>query len=169
MSSILNANFNIYFKNLIIKTFFFYHLNMTHFENNAKDFSYNATPPPSECNVRYAITFGEAAILHVGGKEYGNGRRDVGFTVQELMKIADSINSSSSTCSAKVISISSVLPEHLQTEKTNAGVLVIRNGARKSGARKSGARKSGTRKKNNGREEKRKVGEQENINLIYLK
>ena len=124
---------------------------MTHFENNTIEFSYDATPPPPECNVRYAITFGEAAILHVGGEEYGNGRRDVGFTVQELMKIADSINSSSSTCSAKVISISSVLPEHLQTEKTNAGVLVIRNGARKSGARKSG-----TRKKNNGREEKRK-------------
>ena len=137
---------------------------MTHFENNTIEFSYDATPPPPECNVRYAITFGEAAILHVGGKEYGNGRRDVGVTVQELMKIADSINSSSSMCSAKVISISSVLPEHLQTDKTNAGVLVIRNGARKSGARKSG-----TRKKNNGREEKRKVGEQENINLIYLK
>ena len=102
---------------------------MTHFENNAQDFSYNATPAPQECNVRYAITFGETAILHVGGEEYGNGRRDVGFTVQELMKIADSINSSNSMSSAKVIFISSALPEHLQTDKTNAGVLVIRNGA----------------------------------------
>ena len=102
---------------------------MTHFENNTIEFSYDATPAPPECNVRYAITLGESAILHVGGEEYGNGRRDVGFTVQELMKIADSINSSNSMCSAKVISISSVLPEHLQTDKTNAGVLVIRNGA----------------------------------------
>ena len=28
--------------------------------------------------VRYAITFGEVAILHVGGSELGAGRRDEG-------------------------------------------------------------------------------------------
>ena len=36
---------------------------------------------------RYAITFGEVAILHVGGKEFGNGRRDKGFSVDELKEI----------------------------------------------------------------------------------
>jgi len=101
---------------------------MTHFEKK-NEFSYDATPCPRECNTRYAITFGESAILHIGGKEYGNGRRDVGFTVQELMEISDNINRNNSMCSAKVISISAVLPDHLQTDETNAAVLVIRNGA----------------------------------------
>ena len=101
---------------------------MIHVEKT-NEFSYAATPSPKECNARYAITFGESAILHIGGNEYGNGRRDVGFTVQELMEISDNINRNYSICSAKVISISSVLPDHLQTDKTNAAVLVIRNGA----------------------------------------
>jgi len=105
-----------------------FYLNMTHFEKT-NEFSYDATPCPQECNTRYAITFGESAILHIGGKEYGNGRRDVGFTVQELMEISDNINRNYSMCSAKIISISSVLPDHLQTDETNAAVLVIRNGA----------------------------------------
>ena len=101
---------------------------MIHVEKT-NEFSYAATPSPKECNARYAVTFGESAILHIGGKEYGNGRRDVGFTVRELMQISDNINRNYSMCSAKVISISSVLPGHLQTDETNAAVLVIRNGA----------------------------------------
>tara|TARA_X000000950_G_scaffold259929_1_gene328805 strand:- start:69 stop:956 length:888 start_codon:yes stop_codon:yes gene_type:complete len=101
---------------------------MIHVEKT-NEFSYAATPSLKECNARYAITFGESAILHIGGKEYGNGRRDVGFTVQELWEISDNINRNYPMCSAKVISISSVLPNHLQTDETNAAVLVIRNGA----------------------------------------
>ena len=38
-------------------------------------------------NNRYAITFGEVAILHTGGKEYGNGRRQNGFSCEELQNI----------------------------------------------------------------------------------
>ena len=37
-------------------------------------------------NNRYAITFGEVSILHVGGKEYGE-KRDVGFSCNELKEI----------------------------------------------------------------------------------
>jgi hypothetical protein len=82
------------------------------------------TPPPEGCEVRYAITFGEVAILHIGGEEIGGGRRDRGFSVQELRDIASNIGPT-----AKVYSISSTLPKHLQCNKTEAAVLVIRNGA----------------------------------------
>ena len=30
-------------------------------------------------NNRYAITFGEVAILHIGGKEYSKGRLEMVF------------------------------------------------------------------------------------------
>ena len=41
--------------------------------------------------TRYAITFGEVSILHVGGKEFGN-KRETGFSVEELCTIANTIN-----------------------------------------------------------------------------
>jgi len=102
---------------------------MSNCENSVIGFTEDATRPPLGCNVRYAITFGETAILHIGGEEYGSGRRGKGFTVPELTKIAANINNGCGSVSAKVISISSVLPENLQCEETNAAVLVIRNGA----------------------------------------
>ena len=42
---------------------------------------------------RYAITFGEVAILHIGGKEYGKGRLNNGFSTHELKKIAKTLMS----------------------------------------------------------------------------
>ena len=85
------------------------------------------TPAPNGCEVRYAITFGEVSILHVGCTEYGSGRRKNGYSVQELHEIAEQINSISPI--AKVVSISDVLPDHLKDDSTDAAVLVIRNGA----------------------------------------
>ena len=73
---------------------------------------------------RYAITFGEAAVLHVGGREIGTGRREQGFSVCELRKIASGIGAA-----ATVVSVSAALPEHLQCDETEAAVLVIRDGA----------------------------------------
>ena len=95
---------------------------------------------------RYAITFGEVAILHVGGKEIGNGRREQGFQVDELDQICNLINlhsttvqntnetsqpssnQSSKTVSAELIHISNALPEQYR-QANAAAVLVIRNGA----------------------------------------
>ena len=42
---------------------------------------------------RYAITFGEVAILHIGSKELGK-RRNNGFTVDELLQLNDNISDS---------------------------------------------------------------------------
>ena len=53
---------------------------------------------------RYAITFGEVAILHIGGKEYGKGRLEHGFTTTELKKIA------TENTYSEYISISDKLP-----------------------------------------------------------
>ena len=53
-----------------------------------------ATPAPAGCDVRYAITFGEKAVLHVGGAEIGSASRcESGYSVQALREIADGINS----------------------------------------------------------------------------
>jgi alkylated DNA repair dioxygenase AlkB len=87
------------------------------------------TIAPTGCDVRYAITFGEVAILHVGSKEYGSGRRANGYSVQELHQIAENLNRIHSPDIAKVISVSSALPDHLKDSSTDAAVLVIRRGA----------------------------------------
>merc|ERR1712003_473357 len=42
------------------------------------------SPVPSAFPSRYAITFGETAITHVGGQEFHAGHRDAGFSVSEL-------------------------------------------------------------------------------------
>ena len=75
---------------------------------------------------RYAITFGEVAILHVGGAEIGSGRRDKGFSVQELADIHIAVVRAGGK--SKLVEISAPLPPHLQ-EGNEAAVLIIRNGA----------------------------------------
>ena len=75
---------------------------------------------------RYAITFGENAILHVGGKTIGNGRRKHGYTVQELLDIQKSINTVDAPTT--LFHINSPLPPSIRN-KYNAAVLLIHNGA----------------------------------------
>ena len=62
----------------------------------------------TEFKTRYAITFGEVAILHVGGKEFGNGIRENGFSINELKQLKTELGNY-----AKFISISDNLPENL--------------------------------------------------------
>ena len=69
---------------------------------------------------RYAITFGEVAILHVGGKEYGKGRLDKGFSTDELKNIAEN------NLNTEYISISNKLPKKLRKDN-EAGILVFRS------------------------------------------
>ena len=71
-------------------------------------------------NNRYAITFGEVAILHIGGKEYGKGRLEHGFTTDELKKIAEDYDNS------EYVSISDKLPRQLRTNN-DAGILIFRS------------------------------------------
>ncbi len=72
---------------------------------------------------RYAITFGEVSILHVGGTEIGNCRRDHGYSVNELKEISKKFGTYS-----ELINLSDKLPEILRKDN-EAAVLVIRNGA----------------------------------------
>ena len=75
-------------------------------------------------NNRYAITFGEVAILHIGGKEYGNGRLDHGFSTEELKLIA------SNNDNTEYISISDKLPQNLRNNN-DAGILIFRSNLKK--------------------------------------
>lgn len=87
-----------------------------------------ATPAPAGAGPsRYAITFGEVAIAHVGGKEVGNGIASRGFTVQELEAAAEAIKARGGR--AHVTPLSDILPPSLQTSETAAAVLVVRDGA----------------------------------------
>lgn len=71
---------------------------------------------------RYAITFGEVALLHVGGAEYG-AVRDEGFTVDELRAIHEALPDES-----EIVMVSDALPADLR-DANEAAVLVIRGGA----------------------------------------
>ena len=71
-------------------------------------------------NSRYAITFGETAILHVGGKEFGSKTHKNGFSVDDLKLISTKLKNYS-----EYISLSDNLPKELQKDN-DAGVLVIR-------------------------------------------
>ena len=71
-------------------------------------------------NNRYALTFGEVAILHIGGKEYGKGRLEHGFTTDELKKIAEDNDNT------EYVSISDKLPRKLRTNN-DAGILIFRS------------------------------------------
>ncbi len=75
-------------------------------------------------NNRYAITFGEVAILHIGGKEYGKGRLNHGFSTEELKKIAEENDDT------EYISISDKLPRKLRNDN-EAGVLIFRSVSKK--------------------------------------
>jgi len=81
----------------------------------------SCSPVSSEFPSRYAITFGETAILHVGGQEFGAGRRDTGFSVSELRELGASLPQS------ELVMLSDALPEHLQAGH-QAAVLVLRQG-----------------------------------------
>lgn len=69
---------------------------------------------------RYAITFGEVSILHVGGKQYGNGIKSSGFSISKLKSIKEKIGKF-----AEIIWISDKLPANLVNDN-EACVLVIR-------------------------------------------
>lgn len=76
-----------------------------------------------ENRERFAITFGEVALLHVGGKEFGTGRRENGYSVQELRELGKRVE-----CKTELVMISDALPENLR-ESNEAAVLVLRGGA----------------------------------------
>ena len=71
---------------------------------------------------RFAITFGEVAILHIGSNELGKIREN-GFSVKELKNIKKKIGKQ-----AKLIKLSKELPKEIRKEN-DAAVLVIKNGA----------------------------------------
>lgn len=80
-------------------------------------------------DVRYALTFGETAILHVGGKELGAGKRETGFTVPELEAIAARVQAAGGT--TELYRLSDRLPSALRNDPQHeAATLVIRDGAR---------------------------------------
>eukprot|EP00300_Choanocystis_sp_HF-7_P041091 c7717_g1_i2.p1 GENE.c7717_g1_i2~~c7717_g1_i2.p1 ORF type:complete len:300 (+),score=67.00 c7717_g1_i2:62-901(+) len=91
-------------------------------EPAAKDEAANKKQKGSKHQYRFAITFGEVAILHIGGTEVGSGIRDSGFSVPELKEIATKIGDQ-----AELIQVSDALPESLRSEN-EAATLVIRNG-----------------------------------------
>lgn len=70
---------------------------------------------------RYAITFGEVAVLHIGGAEVGNGRREEGFTVAELRELSTKLPG------AELVMVSDVLPKRERREH-EAAVLLLRGG-----------------------------------------
>ena len=74
---------------------------------------------------RYAITFGEVSVLHIGGKEIGK-KRNSGFSVQELKNIKKNLDKKSVT--SELYMLSDELPENLR-EENEAATLVIRNAA----------------------------------------
>lgn len=71
--------------------------------------------------TRYAITFGEVAILHVGSKEVGK-KRNQGYTVDDLNLLHQNISNS------EIFYLHDQLPEKYKNEN-QAAVLIIRNAA----------------------------------------
>ena len=95
----------------------------------------NSTSPTrasaaDDVHARFAITFGEVAILHVGGSELGAGMRAEGFSVEDLDSIAAQVREQGGE--AEVVRISDALPED-KREGNEAATLVIRNGAQMLG------------------------------------
>jgi len=70
---------------------------------------------------RYAITFGEVAIIHTGSSELGKIRKE-GFSLDELKAIQANIGKD-----AEFIELSQDLPDNIRKDN-EAAVLVIRNG-----------------------------------------
>jgi len=74
---------------------------------------------------RYAITFGEVAVLHVGGEEVGM-QREHGYSVDELESLAAEL-AAGGAC-VELISLTAALPPALR-KGNEAATLLIRNGA----------------------------------------
>lgn len=90
---------------------------------------------------RYAITFGEVAIIHTGSTELGKIREN-GFSVEELKIIKNDFGDN-----AELINLNDQLPENLRLEN-QAAVLVIRNGVNILLDRKKAANKMLLEQKN---------------------
>ena len=78
-----------------------------------------------DSSSRYAITFGDCAILHVGGREIG-AMRDVGFSVSELREAQQRIQAAGG--SAELVMVSDALPVELR-QSHEAATLLVRSGA----------------------------------------
>ena len=78
-----------------------------------------------EFDRRYAITFGEVSVLHIGGEEIGK-MKDHGFSVQELRKIKKKLDKKG--VKSELYMLSDELPEDLRAGN-EAATLVIRNAA----------------------------------------
>lgn len=75
---------------------------------------------------RYAITFGEVAILHIGGAEIGTGMRERGFLVAELCGVKAKVEAAGGR--AELHLLSEALPPALRGAN-EAATLLIRDGA----------------------------------------
>lgn len=85
-----------------------------------------AAQPWTPDKERYSITWGETAIVHVGGPEIG-GRRAVGFSVAELNAIAASVRVQGGV--AELVPLHPALPDYFQRDPAlEAATLVIRDG-----------------------------------------
>ncbi|CAE7535373.1 draG [Symbiodinium natans] len=80
---------------------------------------------PADAATRYAITFGEAAVLHIGGEEVG-ARASAGFSVAELQELAEQLSAQGVV--TEMVSLSDALPKKMR-KGNEAATLVIRNGA----------------------------------------
>lgn len=80
---------------------------------------------PLELSSRYAITFGEVAVLHIGGAEIGVARQR-GFQVEELRRIAARL--ADHDVQAELVMLSDALPVAVRSAN-EAATLVIRSGA----------------------------------------
>ena len=85
--------------------------------------------PTKSYSSRFAITFGEVSILHVGGVELGAGRRETGFSVAHLREVCDQVRAMG--FQAELVDVSAPLERHgaAVRAENEAATLVIRNGA----------------------------------------
>tara|TARA_B100001248_G_C27388724_1_gene461118 strand:+ start:1545 stop:2321 length:777 start_codon:yes stop_codon:yes gene_type:complete len=84
---------------------------------------------------RYAITFGEVAIIHNGSFQLGK-IRNKGYTIDELKDIKNKIGDQ-----AKLIDLSKDLPTKSIREENKAAILLIKNGLNYLFNRKKAANK----------------------------
>lgn len=75
---------------------------------------------------RFAITFGEVAIHHIGSTEIGNKLTN-GYSTNELLEISQKLHEKN--IDNKLIKLSDFLPKELQKEN-DASVLLIKNGVK---------------------------------------
>lgn len=76
-------------------------------------------------SIRYAITFGEVAILHVGGQQIGN-TRNRGFSCEDLITLQHKLVAQGLVC--EYYSLHMSLPEEYRNNN-QASVLILRQGA----------------------------------------